>query len=633
MTTISNNVRTQPSTALQSTRAASGPNDILNRYQPSGASAATARQDGLQAGVGASQRMAQTDLRRLQPYADEFAAAGARHGVPPALLAAIASRESRGGAALDRNGRGDGGNGFGLMQVDRRYHSPAGGPHSAQHIDQAAGILRGMLDQVRQEHPNWSPEQQLRGAVAAYNSGPDNVRTIDGMDRGTTGNDYSNDVWARAQALAPHFGGAATGNAATGNAATGNRPATQFPAFNGRYTAAPSLDAVRNGTNLQIGHRGEAVGQVQDQLIEQGFLTRDQVGNDRGFFGPKTRAAVDAFQRQHGLTPPAGQEGQVGPTTLQWLQNGGRPPEPTRPQPRPAEGDNFNPTRPGEQQYTQAPAINDVASGAATLRQGMRGPAVEQLQNELVKHGYLTEQQRATGPGIYGPATRAAVTAFQQDHNLTPPPGQGGTVGRTTLEALRRPASTEGRPNGGSAANGNDVPVYRQGDPRWGGRALGTGSSISAAGCAMTATAMAISKISGQPIDPGQLDRYLDSNRGYSGNAVNWSTAAQSRGLRAESPAWSLGRIDQELAAGRPVVVGVNHTNGRSNGGANGTDHWVTITGRRSENGRTVYTANDPANGQRFEFTRDGNTLRATTASGAWRNYNTTEQLRTFRPQ
>jgi hypothetical protein len=46
-----------------------------------------------------------------------------------------------------------------------------------------------------------------------------------------------------------------------------------------------------------------------------------------------------------------------------------------------------------------------------------------------------------------------------------------------------------------------------------------------------------------------------------------------------------------------------------------------------------VYTANDPANGQRFEFTRDGNTLRATTASGAWRNYNTTEQLRTFRPQ
>jgi peptidoglycan hydrolase-like protein with peptidoglycan-binding domain len=302
-----------------------------------------------------------------------------------------------------------------------------------------------------------------------------------------------------------------------------------------------------------------------------------------------------------------------------------------RPQPRPTT-DGFNPNRPGERQYTQAPAINDVASGAATLRQGQRGPAVEQLQNELVKHGYLTEQQRATGPGIYGPATRAAVTAFQQDHNLTPPPGQGGTVGRTTLEALRRPATTQPT-QGGPAANGNDVPLYRQGDARWGNRALGTGSSISAAGCAMTATAMAISHTSGRPINPGELDRYLDSHNGYSGNAVNWSTAAQSRGLRAESPAWSMNRIDQDLAAGRPVVVGVNHTNGRSNGGANGTDHWVTITGRRSENGRTVYTANDPANGQRFEFTRDGNTLRATTASGAWRNYNTTEQLRTFRPQ
>lgn len=39
------------------------------------------------------------------------------------------------------------------------------------------------------------------GGVAAYNFGVSNVRSWEGLDRGTTGNDYSNDVMARAQRL------------------------------------------------------------------------------------------------------------------------------------------------------------------------------------------------------------------------------------------------------------------------------------------------------------------------------------------------------------------------------------------------------------------------------------------------
>jgi peptidoglycan hydrolase-like protein with peptidoglycan-binding domain len=184
-----------------------GTNAILSKYKPTGASAATARQDGLSAGPAASAKMAKNDLARLKPYKAQFEAAGKKYGVPPALLAAIASRESRGGAALDSRGYGDAGNGFGLMQVDKRSHTLKGGPYSAEHINQAAGILKSYLTSVKKSHPSWPPEQQLRGAVAAYNSGPGNVQTIAGMDRGTTGNDYSNDVWARAQTLAPNFGG------------------------------------------------------------------------------------------------------------------------------------------------------------------------------------------------------------------------------------------------------------------------------------------------------------------------------------------------------------------------------------------------------------------------------------------
>ncbi len=186
------------------------PNALLAKFLPMGASAATARQDGLSAGICASHMMALADLPRLRKHQAAFEAAALKHGLPSALLAAIASRESRGGASLDSNGLIGGGEGFGLMQLDSRYNPPRGGAHSAEHIHQAAGVLARLLEEVKAKHPGWPAEQQLRGAVVAYDSGVANVRAIKDMDRGTAAEDYSNDVWARAQALAPHFGGTAS---------------------------------------------------------------------------------------------------------------------------------------------------------------------------------------------------------------------------------------------------------------------------------------------------------------------------------------------------------------------------------------------------------------------------------------
>lgn len=188
------------------------PNAILSQIETTGASAATARQDGhRQGGVESSERMAQRDFNALKQYAQIFVDVGAETGLPPALLAAIASRESRGGAALDRNGYGDHGNGFGLMQVDKRYHELAGSARSREHIEQAAGILKRYFEQVKAKFPRWSEAQQLRGAVAAYNFGVDDVRSLERLDIGSTGNDYSADVWARARYYAglPEFGGGA----------------------------------------------------------------------------------------------------------------------------------------------------------------------------------------------------------------------------------------------------------------------------------------------------------------------------------------------------------------------------------------------------------------------------------------
>ncbi len=157
-------------------------------------------------GVESSRQMARTDLRRVLTLRNIFQSCAERLDVPAALIAAIASRESRCGNVLASDGTGDRGNGWGgIMQVDKRYHHPVGAPDSLEHIEQAIGILVRYRDQVKERHPSWSDSNILKGAVAAYNSGVSNVQTVENMDIGTTGDDYSSDVIARAQFYVTSF--------------------------------------------------------------------------------------------------------------------------------------------------------------------------------------------------------------------------------------------------------------------------------------------------------------------------------------------------------------------------------------------------------------------------------------------
>jgi soluble lytic murein transglycosylase-like protein len=177
-------------------------NGILDSFHANGASAQTARQDGLTAGGSdASLKMAKTDQGRIKPLKTRFNAVAAQTGLPPALLAAVASRESRCGNVLASDGTGDAGNAFGIMQVDRRFHTIKGtpDPKSQEHIQQASEILKGFLDTIVAKFPTQPPERQLQAAVAAYNCGPGAVASPDTADARTTGRDYSNDVWERAR--------------------------------------------------------------------------------------------------------------------------------------------------------------------------------------------------------------------------------------------------------------------------------------------------------------------------------------------------------------------------------------------------------------------------------------------------
>ncbi len=142
-------------------------------------------------------------------------------------------------------------------------------------------------------------------------------------------------------------------------------------------------------------------------------------------------------------------------------------------------------------------------------------------------------------------------------------------------------------PNASVASVSTDgVPLYSQSDPRWGSRALGTGgNTIKSAGCAMTSTAMCLSKIAGREIPPDELDQYLDTHGGYQGDLLVWGVAAKYIGKTATSVnGYSQATVDDNLNAGRPVVVCVK-----------GGGHYVCVAGRNSDGS---YIIHDPAGGK-----------------------------------
>lgn len=158
-------------------------------------------------GVKGSHKLAKDHTKFLnRKLIDICVKIGDKYNIPPSLIIAIASRESHIGNVLgapsgSKEGWGDRNHAFGIMQVDRRFHNPKGkpDPFSLDHIDQAVGILAQYRDQVKLRKPRWNNSNVLKGACVAYNSGANNVQSITGMNKGTTGNDYGDDVIARAQ--------------------------------------------------------------------------------------------------------------------------------------------------------------------------------------------------------------------------------------------------------------------------------------------------------------------------------------------------------------------------------------------------------------------------------------------------
>jgi|GEM_PF-1120761 peptidoglycan hydrolase-like protein with peptidoglycan-binding domain len=155
--------------------------------------------------------------------------------------------------------------------------------------------------------------------------------------------------------------------------------------------------------------RGEEVVRLQQALLKEGYsLAVD------GIYGRQTRRAVIQFQRAKGLKA----DGIAGNETLSLLYGSGAPQAAAAPA-TPA-----------------APAIPTFSATYATLRPGMRGTAVQTMQEALNRHGFSLKAD-----GIYGRATTRAVRKFQSQHKLR----VDGIAGNQTLSLLLgSPAGEEG---------------------------------------------------------------------------------------------------------------------------------------------------------------------------------------------
>ena len=176
------------------------------------------------------------------------------------------------------------------------------------------------------------------------------------------------------------------------------------------------------GITLKEGSKETAaVRLLQQKLKSLGYYS----GSVDGSFGAGTTDAVKAFQRANGLTA----DGAAGGGTLNKLFSSSaksakqaaatatpKPAATLKPTPSPIPDNIYV-------QVTSAPA-----NMYATLRRGMYGTPVKEMQEALIKQGYFT----GVADGYYGESTENAVKAFQRYNGLQ----IDGVAGPATLRTL-----------------------------------------------------------------------------------------------------------------------------------------------------------------------------------------------------
>lgn len=175
-------------------------------------------------------------------------------------------------------------------------------------------------------------------------------------------------------------------------------------------SSAPAYDG-RSYTTLQSGDKGLAVRNLQQQLINRGYLT----GSADGDFGTGTASAIKRYQADIGHS----QTGVATAELQQMLFGSSAPVQPQTPA------------------VTNPPVVED--DSPRDLSYGDSGSQVRSLQLRLKELGYLS----GSADGDFGGATRSAVERFQKAVNYYVQDGAATIELQQILFSASAPAYSE----------------------------------------------------------------------------------------------------------------------------------------------------------------------------------------------
>ena len=176
-------------------------------------------------------------------------------------------------------------------------------------------------------------------------------------------------------------------------------------------TETAATAASNNWPTLRRNDSGDSVAQLQEALIQLGYLTGKADGN----YGSDTVKAVKEFQKANGLT----EDGTAGEATQKVL---------------------FSGKAKAKAKATATPTPKATATPEpdnGILKVGSTGSDVKALQNKLIELGYLSGK----ADGVYGSKTAAAVKAFQRASKLT----ADGVAGEKTISKLESTTKTDSK--------------------------------------------------------------------------------------------------------------------------------------------------------------------------------------------
>ena len=169
-------------------------------------------------------------------------------------------------------------------------------------------------------------------------------------------------------------------------------------------------------TSLSLGSSGAQVTILQKVLVSEGLIPLKSI---TGYYGPITQAAVRTFQTTYKIvssgTPSTTGFGTVGVKTRTMINK-------------------F--ITQGKYQTVVTPSVSTTPTTPSTftipLKLGDTNPEVTLLQTFLNTHGYPVATTGTGSSGhestYFGPATQAALIAYQKANNITPALGFFGTI-------------------------------------------------------------------------------------------------------------------------------------------------------------------------------------------------------------